>query len=502
MKKLTVLCLAGLFILAFSSAYAQDKFEFKASGFIDAQTQWAKNTPYANAAAGIYNTVAAPYQYGGGAYNRTVAYLESRTRLKFDAIMSKSLSGTILFEMDAEPWGNPPGGSAAKISDRGAYGYWGGDRAAVEVKNIYIDWGVPSIPVPVSMRVGLQNFAIRPNLMLLTDGMGISTSVNVDPVMLQLIWAKAVEGNNWSSDDADVYGLHARAKIATFTLGGYGLYYNMNSFPLWNPAPTAGTYRSDMWWFGVYADGKAGPVDINFDFIYDTGNVKRPGFQLTTFPKVKYNGWEARFKVDFPWEKFNFGAVGMYASGADRHKTSTSGLAGTATDLGTASTKVGSFVVPPASEASGAFGEAIVVLGSWVNRGNTGWGTTYNYSAMTRGPAGGTWFGKLYAGVKPTPWYKATFQVLYIADTTKHGNTFGTAWKNPILGQRRDDKEIGWEFDLIHEIQIYKNLKYSIGMGYLFAGKALDFGYTSGGLFLNSAPKNPWNILTNLTYNF
>jgi hypothetical protein len=418
--------------------------------------------------------------------------------------MSKSLSGTIFFEFDAEPWGGPPGGSAAKISDRGTFGYWGGDRAALEIKNIYIDWAVPVIPVPVSMRIGLQNIAIRPNLMLVTDGMGISTSVNLDPVMLQLIYAKAAENNYWAADDVDIYGLHARAKVATFTIGGYGLYYNMNSFPLWNPAPTAGTQRSDMWWFGIYADGKAGPVDINFDFILDTGNVKRPGFPLATHPKVKYNGWETRLKVDFPWEQFNFGFVGMYASGADRYKTSSTGLAGTVNDLGTPSTKVGSFVVPPGSEASGNFGEGIVVYGSWINRNNTGYGSNTNYNAMTRGPAGGTWFAKLYAGLKPVPWYKATFQVFYVADTTKHGNTFGNAYKYPgtALTNRRDDKEIGWEFDLINEIQIYKNLKYSVGLGYLFAGNGLDWGYRSGGISYNSSPKNPWNVLTNLTYSF
>lgn len=110
---------------------------------------------------------------------------------------------------------------------------------------------------------------------------------------------------------------------------------------------------------------------------------------------------------------------------------------------------------------------------------------------------------KLYAAVKATPWYKATFQVLYIGDTTKNGNTFGTAYAGPIpaLGTR-DDKSIGFEFDLIQEIQIYKNLKYVIGAGYLFAGKALDYSYISAPHALNSKPKDPWQITTNLTYNF
>jgi len=37
-------------------------------------------------------------------------------------------------------------------------------------------------------------------------------------------------------------------------------------------------------------------------------------------PDVNYNGWASRLKIDFPWEKFNFGVVGMYATGSMRMK--------------------------------------------------------------------------------------------------------------------------------------------------------------------------------------
>ena len=531
MKKFTFLCLAGLLILAVSSAYARDKFEMKISGFIDAQSLWMLNVTGGNRATGVYNAVDAnympvnwtatqigyPYNYVTAppaarapihnGFNKSEALMESRTRLKFDAVMGKSLSGTIFFEMDSQPWGNPPGGNAGLVTERNSYGYWSGDRAAVEIKDIYIDWGVPGIPVPMTVRVGLQPLAIRPNLLLTTDGMAVTAGIKIDPVMIMPMWAKAVEGRNWNADDVDVYGLNVNAKLGTFTVGGYGLYYNMNSYPLFNPAPTWGSYQASMWWLGLYADGKAGPVDLNFDFIYDTGKVMRPGTETIAFPKVKYSGWATRLKIDFPWEKFNFGAVGHYASGADREKTSSTGLPGTATDTGVASSKVGSYVVPPGSEAGTNYGESLVIYNSWINRGDSGVGTSLNYNSMSRGPIGGTWMAKAYASVKATPWYKATFQVLYIGDTTQHGNTFGTAYASPFpvpgMAIRRDDSSIGWEFDLIHEIQIYKNLKYAIGMGYLFAGKAMDYGYIGpGGLQYNVSPKNPWNITTNLTYNF
>jgi hypothetical protein len=96
-------------------------------------------------------------------------------------------------------------------------------------------------------------------------------------------------------NDVDVYGVNAFAKIATMTVGGYVLYYNMNQFPLFVAATTQ---QAEMWWFGLYADGKAGPVNISFDLIGDTGWVKRPGFELITYPKVKYQGWETRINND------------------------------------------------------------------------------------------------------------------------------------------------------------------------------------------------------------
>jgi hypothetical protein len=489
-------------MLAFSSAYAQDKIDFKASGWIDAQTLWYRNVSPGNPAGGIYNTVAASDKYGGGAYNRTNGFLESRGRLRFDWAYGKSINGTMIFEMDAGPWGNSPGGNAVKISERNTMGFWSGDRAAVEIKNVYFDWGVPAIPVPVSVRVGLQPLSIRNNMLVYTDGMGVTAGIKVDPVTIQPIWFKAVEGNTWTADDVDVYGLLANAKIGTMTVGGYGLYYNMNSYPLYNPAPTIGTQQANMFWFGLYADGKAGPVNLNFDFIYDRGTVERKGFN-PFYPDVKYRGWATRIAFDFPMEQFNFGFVGMYASGADTAKTSSSGDPGSLTSTGVATTKVSSYVVPPGSESGAIFGESIVLYSCWINRGDSGIGDTLNYNKMSRGPIGGTWLAKLYASAKLTPWYKVTLQGMYIGDTTKNGNTFGTAYASIIPASGlRDDKSIGFEFDLIQEIQIYKNLKYVIGAGYLFAGKALDYGYISAPHALNSKPKDPWQITTNLTYNF
>jgi hypothetical protein len=572
-------------------AYAQ-KLEFRASGAIDMDTILAMNvadyftqvaTVHAGH-AGIFQTWAIPAFNGltgrpTNALNHERSYATMRGLLKFDAIVDKNLSGTIYFEIDAFRFGGSAGwadnargslglgafgGTWMQGSERNTLGVWTTDRAAVEVKNVYFDVGLPyfGIPVPMTVRIGAQPFGVRPQICVYSDGTGITGGIKVDPVTIIPMWAKVAEGLDWAADDADLYGLHVNAKLSTFTVGGYALYYNMNTYPLAYPTGVAlagwgnnvsasyglyeaGTQKSNMWWLGIYADGKAGPINLNFDFVYDTGKVQQgnrinsdgTGSTPWFFPikDVSYEGWATRLKLDFPWEKFNFGLIGMYATGADANKTSTGGLPGTnvanrafgfnggpgaATNILTS--KVHSYVTPPGSEQSPGAGESVVMYSCFnaVADGGTGIANVSSYFQMSRGGFGGTAFIKGYSSVKLAPWYKLTLQGLYIWDTTTHGNTFGTAVKNPFPGVTfgnysqqvlRDDRDIGFELDLISEIDIYKNLKGFIGLGYLWSGKALDV-YNNGGapvagapplaLGRNFSPDNPWNITTRLLFTF
>ncbi len=83
----------------------------------------------------------------------------------------------------------------------------------------------------------------------------------------------------------------------------------------------------------------------------------------------------------------------------------------------------------------------------------------------------------------------------------------------------RDNNNIGWEFDLLNEIQIYNNLRFFVGGGYLFAGDALDVamqhragipgapgsditGMAAGTIVGNRRADNPWAIRTRLMYTF
>jgi hypothetical protein len=508
MKKFTVTFLFGLLILAFgATAYGQPKLDFRASGFIDVVTNLYQNVTPGTFGGGIYGTVeSSGVPVNGGlaspdpgrlGYNKVNSFLATRGRLKFDAIMEKNLSGTIFFEIDSTNWGE----SSPTGDQRNAAGFWNADRGAVEVKNLYFDFGIPyfGIPVPMTVRAGIQPLAVRPGMLIYTDGAGFTGGIDLAPVKLQPLWFKALEGRTYDADDVDIYGLIASANISTFTVGGYGLYYDMNTYPLAAVTGAATpSFRSSMWWFGVFADGKAGPVNLNFDFIYDIGDVQPRYSGGATGTKVDYEGWATRAKVDYPWEKFNFGVVGMYATGADKRATDSTGFPGRTTPFGTQTRRVDSYVVPPGSEEGFIFGESLVVYSSWVNRGTTGIHAQGSGTANNMGGIGGTWMAKAYGSYKATPWYKVTLQGMYIGDTTDHGDTLGTAVRIGTIP--RDGDSIGWEFNLINEFQLYKNLSFVVGYGYLFAGSALKYNYP--GTNYNFTPQNPWMLTTALTYNF
>jgi hypothetical protein len=538
MKK--ILLLAVLVMAFAATAYSQEvKLDFRASGFIDMKTEmWRFNwttqmTGWGGQGGAIFQTTADVKRPmdptglvyakspGGTEWNRTVSYVESRGRLKFDAIMGKELSATFFLEMDTVTWGdyrNAGSGAASATypfygAGKNAIGWWGTDQVGLELKNMYFDVAVPYIPVPMTVRFGSQPFGLRSNMFMYVDGTGITSGIKVDPATIVLYWAKMLNGRLAISDGDELYGAQLSAKVGTVTLGGYGFYFNMKTYPLNATSggtaygasmATADSNKAQMWWLGAYADGKLGPVNVNFDFVYDTGNVKN----RISGEKVDYDGFATRLKIDFPFQAFNFGVVGAYGSGADSRKSNRNGIPGQTVAepflgaAGVTSSKVSSYVVPVGSE-TGSFNEGEVLTGSYVNGGFTGPNYNTNSYQVHRGSMGGIWLAKIYAGYKVAPEYKVTLQGLYYGDTTKHGDTFGYAlnWGGALAtSSLKNGSTIGWELSIVNEWQIYRNLMFRFGGGYMWPGSALKFFDPIK--LENVKPADPWIITSALTYSF
>jgi hypothetical protein len=441
--------------------------------------------------------------------------MDTRFRLKFTAKANDYASGVIYFEGDSSRWGEREvpvyvanWGTAGTNSfvtggARNRAGVWNSDRTAVELKQFYIDFKVPGVSdfAPTNIKAGIQGFAVRSHALLFTDGPGVEVNSTAGPVKFNLYWYKPEEGQDWKSDDADVYGAQIWLPgLLPVTPGGYILYWNANNYPIRAArfdVPTlseiypAETRQADLFWIGGYVDGKIGPVALKTDLIYSGGEAESRS--IGNGSDWDFGGFmvfaDACASIPFDEMAIDVGGTFMYATGHD---------IGDTTKAAPADLDFDGFVVPPGSEEPyiGAWG--IVYYASGINDGtrisNLGSGTAAAY-----GKAGGTWFAKIYAGIKPVDWLKVTAYGMYIGDTTKDGDTVGNAVDPAEATGLEDNSDIGIELGAICDFQIYKNLTYSLGGGFLFAGDALDTARTAT---TNDSPDDPWAVVSQLIFKF
>jgi len=503
MKRSIVLGLFGLLIVALAApVYAQ--MEYKFSGMVDTNYFYYRNIFKAPA---LYGTPTDQTGTGTGSHAESwnkdsLQYTNTRGRYKFDVSAGKDVSGTLFFETDATRWGET-------CTGYNCAGRWKADQTEVEVKNLYMTFAVPyfGVPVPMVVKLGVQPVAVRPEMVLATDGAGAVFDFNINPVALEAAWYKQVHDLDYkTNNDSQSFSLLGTAKVDTLTIGAYGLLFDMRTYPFnGGTSATTGTsadpsFKSDMWWFGAYSDGSLGPIQLKADVAFDYGKVK-PFGATHAYEEVKYQGYATRLRLIYPWERFEFMLLGLYTSGPDAEDTDTNGLPGrTVADPAAGATKKSTnyrgYVVPPGSEENSSWGENAmdIVYGNFLlGRGPDYTGS--NASLMSRGAIGGTWTVQAKTGYKMTPWYKISLSGAYIGDTTKNGNTLGNARRSNGISLR-DDNDIGWEAALMNEVQIYKNLKWDTIFGYLWAGQALD----QWGTGANVSPKDPYLAGTRVTF--
>jgi hypothetical protein len=153
---------------------------------------------------------------------------------------------------------------------------------------MYFTFGVPFIPVPTTIMAGIQPIGIRPGVFLSTDGPGITASVKIDPATIKFVWAKALENQDWESDDADLYALEVNAKLATFTVGGYGVLFNANTWSRERSMPP--TLITDRVCGSGFMQMARQAPEYQFRLIYDWVRTKTGA--PYSGPRCRLRGWE------------------------------------------------------------------------------------------------------------------------------------------------------------------------------------------------------------------
>jgi len=416
------------------------------------------------------NVVGMPFAVGSGGIDDTASWVDQRGRLALTARASKELYGVWYIEVDSTRWGEAAG-------DRNTAGTWTADRAAFEVKGLYIDFMVPQ--TPLDLRVGIQGHVVRSHIMWFNDGAGVTGRVKYENFNVHGGWAKVDEGqtagaNNanrdWVDDDEDIYYVDGSVGLNGWKLGGFGVY---NDDQQLNAAGDA----EHVYWIGAYADGKVNNFGFILDAIYNGGKIERRA-ETVANPDVDYGGYGLYGQVTYAMNAWTLGGGAEYFTGQDQDPTKTD--------------EDKSFQEITGSEANTK--STAVVNGSC-------WGT--GVCGTTIGIADprmqGYWLARLFADYQAAPWLKLRGQMAYIGDTTDEGNTWGTALDATKASGLSDDDDVGWEFDLGAEIQIYKNLVYNIAFGYLMAGDALDVVDAAGA---NTSIDDPWVLVTALGYTF
>jgi hypothetical protein len=476
MKKFLTLVMVAVFVFtAVAVTYAID---FQMSGLFRTRTRWGVN----------YLAVAPddptdPTSNTG--WDDSRAAVDSRIRLKVDAVASEDLMGELYLQADGV-WG---------LNDMATFG--AGNRE-VKVKNAFVKFKVPGTDAfPTTATVGVQGFYLA-RFGVDDDAAGITADLRPGPAELRVIWIKELEDEVFEADDVDSYGFRV-----TFPVGEIrpGLWGQWSHYGKEADAALGVDTGGDLYWVGLTADGKVGPVSFLADFVYNAGSTDYStpisGIGTLGQPVIidedDYGGWVFHAKASVPvGEMFEVGGLLMYASGDDLDEIQNDG-------------EYAGFRQP---HGGASFRPTQVYYGSSVNDA-VGWVSRVGQrvgARDARGGLAGDWVAQGFFSLKPLDWLKVTLLGAYIGDNVDNGDRVGTA--EDFLGRPEDNSDVGFEVDLVTDIQIYKELTWSIGAGFLFAGDAMDQVVQGSGAFyglpynLNESPNNPWAIVSQLLYSF
>jgi hypothetical protein len=489
MKKMLMIALAlGLAVALAAPATATD---WSARGFIFVGGAVHKTVPPAG-----------PPQFGyippititpiGDGWGDTFAWVRMGANLTITARQSEDLYGELSFNMNSDRWGEMS--AVGDVNNLGSWyraGQFDNGTLSVLVNTAYIDFRVPP-KLPIWMRIGVQPFVIRPWMVVNTTGPGLTARTMIDPIKLSIRagWAKKWEGADWECDDIDAFFGDFALPIGPVRVGTYIWYENFGEFPLFGFGfPSGARDEAQIYWLGVYADGKIGPVGLQFDWVYNGGSIDYDASGWGGFPPRDQDieAWAIRGVVDIsPIPRLTVGVGALYATGEDASTNdleqfrSVNGWEGMGRQQGL-----------PALQDFLLLTDGVMGIVPFRGPG-VGWVGGPNY-------LGGLWYVRGFAQYMATDWLRLVANFGWIGDTNDDSNRIGTA-RRPDGITLRDDDDIGFEMDFGFNIALYKNLQWGVGFGYLFPGDAMDYWDAANGV--NDDPADPWALTSAILYTF
>jgi len=322
MKKLSVLLVAAIMVLALTMPAAAFENEFGGFWRTRAFSQW---------------------NFTGEDQTKLkdTERIDTRTRLFYTAKFSDNLKFVNKFEMNAT-WGgsvgtmnNTTGTGAVGTSAGGAtYGQLAADGANLVVKASYVDFKLAQ----QRFTVGVQDFTLARGYLLDDDGAGIKAIFKVnDAIYLPLIYMKLYEGgtgkvvtgakvSNADDYDVDAYIFYPsiflnkdnviKPHIAYLTSENFSRFQTKSlSNAQVNPLSVLGATKLSAWTAGLEYDGKFDIFTIGATAIGEAGDVTVNPALANKHDKINLKGYLFDLRGGVDLGPANIHAKGIYASG-------------------------------------------------------------------------------------------------------------------------------------------------------------------------------------------
>ena len=372
----------------------------------------------------------------------STAFFYQRLRVGTDFVVSPCLKLVTRFDAMERIWGGARSDAGTTLAIDSA-----GTRA--ENENIAIDWAyINYVSAVGTFEVGYMNYGATGTIFgnsyypagrikYYSNPINNSININADISKIKDQSYSAVTSALGTDADNDVYSIEGTYTWKDGKAGLKAQYYRSAATRPTTTIPPATTNNNKQTYFQFtpYAIAKVGPVALQAEFIYATGNYNeydQPNGGKTDVKLENFAGW---IDATATFAPIYVGGTFAYVSGDDPN---------------TPDRKEGGTV------SGGRDWNPCLIMFNYYDAANwVGAITGYDSSSIS-GPMSNAWFGQGRIGVKPTPQLDAMLSISYAqADKKPSGYANGT---------------YGTEVDLTGTYKITNNLSYMLGFGYLFTG--------------------------------